>query len=131
MGNSVSRSMVSSIVCRHDSHTLCSAQVRSPTSGVPELPGVGTLRLANMSELRPTPEESGRYWLGTLLISCCWLAASVVVIVSSSRWLDPWMSQYSSCTLRFHHTPGHGVGSSHGPQVARIGPPARVPEATL
>src|SRR6266545_4267874 len=117
------------MLCRYDSHTLCSAQVRSPTSA-PE-PGVPTLRVQNMSELRPIPAESERYALPTLLTSCCRFAASVLVIESSSRWLEPWISQYSSWTLRFHHTAGHGVGSSHGPLVAITGPPAREPAATL
>ena len=50
---------------------------------------------------------------------------------SSSRWLEPWISQYSSWTLRFHHVSGHGVGSSHGPEVAITGASSRAAEATL
>ena len=63
--------------------------------------------------------------------SCSWLCLNVLTSESSSRWLEPWMSQYSSWTLRFHHTAGQGVGSSHGPEVAITGPPARLADATL
>ncbi|CAM5241472.1 hypothetical protein SCANM63S_03892 [Streptomyces canarius] len=84
-----------------------------------------------MSELRPIPELSLRYAAGTLAMSCSWFCRSVPASASSSRWLEPWMSQYSSWTLRFHQTAGQGVGSSQGPLVAMTGPPARLAEATL
>jgi hypothetical protein len=83
------------------------------------------------SVLRPTPAESWRYGSLTLRTSCSWLSRNVEAIASSSRWFEPWISQYSSCTLRFHHVLGHGVFSSHGPQVAIAGASFRAAEANL
>ena len=84
-----------------------------------------------MSAVRGTPAESIRYCAATLLTRLSRNSSSERVIASSSRWLEPWISQYSSCALRFHHVAGHGVGSVHGPNVAITGALRRAAEATL
>jgi hypothetical protein len=84
-----------------------------------------------MSVVRGIIIESARYGSGTAVTSRSRFWSRLRVMASSSRWLEPWMSQYSSCTLRFHQVAVHGVGTSHGPLVAITGAPARAPAAIL
>jgi hypothetical protein len=84
-----------------------------------------------MSVVRGMPAESNRNSAVTWSTRFCRYSSMARVGASSSRWLEPWMIQYSSWTLRFHHVAGHGVGSSHGPQVAITGASRRAADATL
>src|ERR1044072_9917808 len=83
------------------------------------------------SVVRGMPIESVLYGAATSLTSFSRNSLNDRVIASSSRWLEPWMSQYSSCALRFHQVLGHGVGSSQGPQVAITGASRRAADAVL
>ncbi len=84
-----------------------------------------------MSVVRAIPAESARYGFASSSLSRCRYSPSARVTASSSRWLEPWISQYSSCTLRFHQVAGQGVGSSQGPDVAMTGASRRAAEAAL
>src|SRR5690349_2262723 len=84
-----------------------------------------------MSVVRGIPAESARYAGGTWSMRLLRYRSRERVTASSSRWLEPWMSQYSSWTLRFHQVAGHGVGSSHGPLVAITGASRRAADAIL
>jgi hypothetical protein len=77
------------------------------------------------------PAESPRYADGTFAVRLSRYRKSDSDTESSSGWLVPLISQYSSCTLRFHQVPGHGVFSSHGPQVPSTGRSRRVALAIL
>src|SRR5204863_1837946 len=106
------------------------AQVRSPTS--PPLPGAATVPVSRSSWLvRAMPYESDRWPDGTLAARLLRNLSSDADSESSSVCPVALMSQYSNCTLRFHHTPGHGVFSSHGPCVATTGRSRRVAQAIL
>src|SRR5689334_4284509 len=84
-----------------------------------------------MSLDRAMTSESERYAGAVCVLMFSRNSLNERVRPSSSRWLEPWISQYSSCTLRFHQDAGHGVGSSHGPVVAITGASRRAAEATL
>ncbi len=86
---------------------------------------------STVSVVRGIPAESWRYSAGTWSTSASRYLSIEYVTASKSTWLEPWISQYSSCTLRFHHVLGHGVFSSHGPQVAIAGASLRAAEANL
>src|SRR4029453_16180601 len=104
------------MLCRYARYALCSAQVRSPTSGSPAAPGWATPPLQSSWLVRPMPAESLRYADGTLAVRLSRYLSNDEDTESSSGWFVPLISQYSNCTLRFHQVPGHGVFSSHGPQ---------------
>src|SRR5436309_1824115 len=99
-------------------------------TGNPALPAAGPLYRV-MSVVRGIPAESYWYCGPTWSIRFCRYSSMARVTASSSRWLEPWISQYSSWTLRFHHVAGHGVFSSHGPDVAITGASRRAADATL
>src|SRR5690348_4914590 len=108
------------MLCRYDSHALWIAHVRSPTS--PPLPGAETVPVSRSSWLvRPMPIESLRCPEGVLVTRLSRNLSRDADSESSSVCPVALMSQYSSCTLRFHQVPGHGVFSSHGPHVPSTG----------
>src|SRR5256885_4971082 len=118
------------MLCRYASQALWMAHVRSPTS--PPLPGAATVPVSRSSWLvRAMPYESERCPDGTFTARLFRYRSSDADSESSSVCPVALMSQYSSCTLRFHHTPGHGVFSSHGPCVATTGRSRRVALAIL
>lgn len=77
------------------------------------------------------PSESARYAGAISALRLSRNSLNALVTASSSRWLEPWISQYSSCTFRFHQVAGHGVGSSQGPLVAIAGASRRAADAVL
>ena len=110
---------------------MCSAQVRLPTS--PPLPASAGGPLTRSScVVRAITTESDWYWLGVSLVTrLARYRSSDALSESNSVWPVALMSQYSSWTLRFHQVPGHGVFSSHGPQVPSTGRSRRVALAIL
>src|SRR4051812_24973486 len=83
------------------------------------------------SVVRGMPSESARYGVGVSWARLSRNSLNARVMASSSRWLEPWMSQYSSWAFRFHQVLGQGVGSSQGPLVAITGASRRAAEAVL
>ena len=129
-GNTRLRSTLSSMLCRYDRYALCSAHVRLPTS--PPSPGSAGVPLTRFSwVVRASSIESDRSALGALFTRLVRNLSSDADSESSSVCPVALTSQYSSCTLRFHQTPGHGVFSIHGPQVAMTGRSRRVAHAIL
>lgn len=77
------------------------------------------------------PSESARYRSDTSFDRLPRNSLNARVTASSSRWFEPWISQYSSWTLRFHQVLGQGVDSSQGPLVAITGASRRAADAVL